>query len=237
MIVDPPDGKLPALTPQAKALQDAGRSSWRNGQSYETLYDFDTFDRCVSRGMPASMFPFHYNNGVRIFQSPGYVVIVFEMLGQRIIPLGDAPRWPATMQGWLGDSHGHWEGNTLVVETANIRAGNNSAHDYTQRAASVLHMATNGAPPYNSIPVSKAAHATERFTLTGPDTLSYQIRYSDPAVFTAPWTARLDWTRKSDYEFFEYACHEGNNQLRGRITAWKAQQAQERASGAGGGAQ
>ncbi len=234
MLVSPADGQLPALTPKAAALQQAGRSSWRAGQSYEALADFDTFDRCVSRGMPASMFPFHYNNGIRIFQSPGYVVFQLEMLGTRVVPIGKKGHPPASVEAWLGDSIGHWEGNTLVIETTNIKSGDDVSRDLKKRAASPLNMATNGAPPYNSIPTSKVAKATERLTLTDANTITYEVTYSDPEVFTAPWTARLDWTRNEAYELFEYACHEGNTQLRGRITAWRAQNAQELANKAVG---
>jgi hypothetical protein len=235
MIVSPADGQLPALTPWAEAMLKAGRSSWRPGQDYDGLYDFDTFDRCVSRGMPASMFPFRYNNGIRVFQSPGTVAIVFEMLGTRVIPIGRKDHWPAAMQSWLGDSIGHWEGNTLVIETANLRSGDNVSHDFRKRAASPLNQATQGAPPYNSLPVGKAARATERLTMTGPDSIAYEITYTDPDVFVAPWTARLEWTRNESYEMFEYACHEGNSQLRGRITASQAQRRQEAAEKAAAG--
>ncbi len=167
MLVSPADGQLPALTPQAEALQKAGRTSWRPGQRYDSIADFDTFDRCVSRGMPASMLPFRYNNGIRIFQSPGYVVIQLEMLGARIIPLAKKSHPPANVEAWLGDSIGRWEGNTLVIETTNIKSGDNASDDLSKRAASPLNQATQGAPPYNSLPTSKAARAVERLTMTG----------------------------------------------------------------------
>jgi hypothetical protein len=233
MIVSPADGQLPALTPKASALERAGRSSWRVGQDYDSLADFDTFDRCVSRGMPASMLPFRYNNGIRIWQSPGYVVIEFEMLGVRIIPIGNKSRWPAYMESWLGSSRGRWEGNTLVIETGNIRSGDDVSDDLKARAASPINQATQGGPPWNSVPVSKAAKALERLTMTDANTIAYEMTYTDPEVFTAPWTVRIDWPRNDKYEMFEYACHEGNTQLRGRITAWRAQQAEERKAGAG----
>lgn len=229
MLVSPADGQLPALTPKADALQKAGRSSWRQGQSYDWLTDFDTFDRCVSRGMPASMLPFRYNNGIRVFQSPGYVVIAFEMLGTRIIPIGNRRHWPASMESWLGNSIGHWEGNMLVIETTNIKSGDDISADLRMRAASPINQATQGGPPWNSIPTSKAARVLERLTMIDANTIVYEMTYSDPEVFTAPWTVRLDWVRNDKYEMFEYACHEGNTQLRGRITAWRAQQAQEQA--------
>ena len=234
MLVSPADGQLPPLTAKAEALQKAGRTSWRPGQRYDAIADFDTFDRCVSRGMPASMLPFRYNNGIRIFQSPGYVVILLEMLGTRIIPLAKKSHPPAGVEAWLGDSIGRWDGNTLVIETTNIKSGDNVSDDLSRRAASPLNQATQGAPAYNSLPTGKTAKATERLTMTDANTIAYELNYSDAEVFTAPWAVRLDWTRNESYEFFEYACHEGNTQLRGRITAWRAQQAQEAADKAAG---
>ncbi|MBO9574219.1 MAG: hypothetical protein J7494_00640 [Sphingobium sp.] len=229
MIVSPANGQLPALTPYAEVAQKAGRTSWRPGQKYDAIADFDTFDRCVSRGMPGSMLPFRYNNGIRIFQSPGYVVLMLEMLGTRIVPIGKGSHPPKGMESWLGDSRGHWEGNTLVIETANIKSGDNASDDLSKRAASPLNQATQGAPAFNSLPTGKAARAVERLTMTDANTIAYELTYSDPEVFTAPWTVRVDWPRNDAYEMFEYACHEGNTQLRGRITAWRAQHAQEEA--------
>src|SRR5207253_8557481 len=117
LIVSPADGQLPPLTPQAEALYKKGRSGWVPGQNYDWVDDFDSWDRCVSRGFPASMYPFRYNNGIRIFQAPGYVIIHLEMLGTRVIPLDNNHQWPANVEAWMGHSRGHWEGKTLVIET------------------------------------------------------------------------------------------------------------------------
>jgi hypothetical protein len=225
MIADPPSGKLPAMTPQADALYRAGRSSWTPNTKYDWVTDFDSWDRCISRGFPASMLPFRYNNGIRIFQTPGYVVIHLEMLGDRIIPIrqgNDVNQWPKAVETWLGNSVGHWEGNTLVIETANIKSGDSATEDMYARNGSPLNMATRGVPAWNTIPTSDKAKVVERLTLTGPDTITYEMTYSDPEVFTAPWTIRYDWTRDESYEFFEYACHEGNVQVRNYITASRA---------------
>jgi hypothetical protein len=184
--------------------------------------------------MPASMLPFRYNNGIRVFQAPGYVVLQLEMLGTRIIPIGKDRQWPTAMESWLGHSVGHWEGSTLVIETANIKSGDNASDDLRKRAASPLNQATQGAPAFNSLPTSTAARAVERLTMTDPNTIAYELTYSDPEVFTAPWTVRIDWPRNESYEMFEYACHEGNTQLRGRITASQAQRRQEAADKAAG---
>jgi hypothetical protein len=85
--------------------------------------DFDTWDRCITRGFPTSMFPNRYNNGIRVWQAPGYVVIQTEMLGLRVIPIGDSPPWPAAVEQWMGHSRAHWEGKTLVIETNNFNEG------------------------------------------------------------------------------------------------------------------
>jgi hypothetical protein len=231
MLVSPADGKLPALTSEAEALRAAGRTSWyTEGRTYDWIDDFDTWDRCITRGFPASMLPFRYNNGVRIFQAPGYVVVHFEMLGDRIIPLGRNGHWPAAVESWMGSSLGHWEGPTLVVETANIKTGNGATRDVWRRAASPLNVAT-GVQSNNAIPVSEQARVVERFTATGRSSLVYELRYSDPQVFTAPWIARVTWTRDDQYQFYEYACHEGNVSIRNHINASRA----ERRQAAGGG--
>jgi hypothetical protein len=232
MLVSPASGKLPALLPDAEALRAAGRSSWVPGQTYDWIYDFDTWDRCISRGFPASMMPFRYNNGVRIFQAPGFVVIHFEMLGDRVIPLGRSGHWPEAIESWMGSSLGHWEGQTLVVETARIKTGDGTTRDLARRAASPLNVAT-GVQSNNAIPVSPAARVVERFTATGPNALVYELSYSDPQVFTAPWAARVTWTRDDEYRMFEYACHEGNVSIRNNILASRAER-RDAAAAAGG---
>jgi hypothetical protein len=225
------DGQLPPLTPWAHDLWAKGRSSWVPLQNFDWVDDFDSWDRCISRGFPASMFPFRYNNGIQIFQSPGYVVINLEMLGTRVIPISTADHstadpWPKPVEAWMGDSRGHWEGKTLVIETTNIKSGDGASHDPLKRAASPLNMATANVPPFNTIPTSDQAHAVERLTMIGPDTIDYQITYTDPKVFTAPWTARLDWTRNDTYGMYEYACHEADDQVRNYITASRAKRQQ-----------
>ncbi len=222
MVVDPANGKLPPMTPQAEALHSAGRSSWTPNTSFDWVTDFDSWDRCVSRGFPASMLPFRYNNGIRIYQSPGYVVINLEMLGTRVIPLATAGHWPEPVEAWLGNSVGHWEGQTLVIETTNIKSGDSATRDMFARNGSPLNMATRGVPPWNTIPTSTKAKVVERLTMTGANTITYEMTYSDPEVFTAPWTLRFDWTRDDGYAFYEYACHEGDVQVRNYITSSRA---------------
>ena len=216
MIVEPADGQLPALTEEGIRRASHMRSSWVAGQTYDWVDDFDSWDRCVSRGFPASMLPFRYNNGIRIFQAPGQVVIALEMLGTRVIPIGEKSRWGDDLKAWMGQSRGHWEGNTLVIETANIQPG-----------ASALNIATRGVPPNNTLPMSEQARTVERLTMIGPDTITYELHYEDPVVFEAPFTLRMNWSRDDSYEFFEYACHEGNVQVRNYITANRTAREQE----------
>ncbi|MXO58918.1 hypothetical protein GRI89_05120 [Altererythrobacter salegens] len=231
-LVSPANGKLPAFTAYGEEKYKAGRSSW-NQHPYDWVSDFDSWDRCVSRGFPGSMFPFRYNNGIRIEQGPGTVVIDLEMIhDSRVIPVVakkdwaklQATRWPANVRTWMGQSLGYWEDkNTLVVETTNIKAGDSVVGNGYDRGPSPLNMATMGVPPNNTIPTSEEAKVTERFTMTGQNSIVYEVTYSDPKVFTAPWTARFPWTRNDDYGFFEYACHEGNVQVRNYINSSRAE--------------
>ena len=220
-ITSPADGRLPAYTDEGKRLSAGMHSTWRRNQDFDWTTDFDSWDRCVTRGLPASMFPFMYNNGIRIFQSPGLVAIQLEMIHEtRIIPTDGKTPIPRAIHQWLGESRGHWEnGQTLVVETTNFKPG-----------PSATNVGTWGSPPWNDTPVSTEAKMTERFTMTGPDTIVYEVTWNDPTIFTRPWTARLDWRRKSDYQFFEYACWEGDVQIRGYISSSRAQRAKEQAS-------
>ena len=219
MLVDPKNGRLPELTAEAKRMDAIGRSSWVAKQSFDWVTDFDSWDRCVTRGFPASMLPFRYNNGVQIMQSPGYVVVNLEMIHDaRIIPLDGSPA-PGGLTNWMGESRGHFEGDTLVVETDHIRQG-----------AAPLNMATIGAPPNNTIPMSPRAHVTERFTMVGPNTLTYEMTFSDPVNWTAPFTLRVDLARNQKYKFFEYACHEGDEQVHNYITTDRLKRAKEKAA-------
>lgn len=216
LLVSPANGRLPAMTEEGKRRAALMRSSWRKGQSFDWATDFDSWDRCITRGMPASMLPMQYNNGIRIYQTPGQVVISLEMIHEtRVIPTNGKPDIPNQINNWMGESRGHWEnGNTLVVETRHLKAG-----------PSATSIVTTGSPPENDTPISEKAHIVERFTMTGPDTVVYEVTYTDPVVFTAPWTVRLDWKRNDKYEFFEYACHEGNVQLRNYVSSSRAERA------------
>jgi len=237
LLVEPANGKLPAFTDWAKETYEAGRSSWTPNTAFNWVTDFDTWDRCVTRGFPASMMPFRYNNGIRVMQAPGHVIIKLEMIHDaRVIPVVSKDkwaelqqtRWPDDVRTWFGQSLGYWEDdNTLVIETTNIKPGDSVSDNNYERGPSPLNMATIGVPPFNTIPTGENAKVVERLTVTGADSIVYEMTYEDPKVFAAPWTARLDWTRDDDYEFFEYACHEGNVQVRNYITASRAGQLEE----------
>lgn len=225
LLVSPADGRLPPMTPKGQHLFETGRSGWVPGQAYDWVTDFDTWDRCITRGFPASMFPNRYNNGIRVIQSPGYITIVLEMLGTRVIPIGDTPDWPAGLESWMGHSRAHWEGKTLVIETDHIKSGDSVSTDPYKRSASPVIVTMVGGAPLNTIPMSARTKVVERLTMTGPNTLMHELTYDDPDTFTAPWTTRIEWTRDDGYQFYEYACHEGNEAMRGYILSSRAQRA------------
>jgi hypothetical protein len=220
-LIDPPNGRLPAKTAEGERRSKLMRSSYRPNQDYDWTTDFDSWDRCITRGLPASMFPFMYNNGMRIFQSPGLVALQMEMIHEtRLIPTDGRKAIPRQIRQWLGESRGHWEnGQTLVVETTNFHPG-----------PSATNIGTTGSPPENDTPVSSEARMVERFTMTGPNSIAYEMTWTDPVVFTQPWSARLDWQRDDNYGIFEYACTEGDVQIRNYISASRASRAQKRES-------
>ncbi len=204
LIVDPANGRLPPLTARGKEMAEAMRSSW-SPPPFDSLADFNPLDRCITRGMPASMLPFPYNNGVRIFQSPGWVAIQLELIHEtRLIPVDGRAPLPAAMTTWLGSSRGHFEGSTLVIETTNSNG----------RSPMIIV-----GPGNVRVPTSTSLHITERLTRTGPNTIRYEARVEDPVVLTAPWRMSFPWTRNDGYRFFEYACHEGNTVIQNYIHA------------------
>jgi hypothetical protein len=221
LIVDPANGRLPPMTPEGRALYAAGRNSFKDGQPIDWLTDLDTYDRCIVRNLPAAIFPWPENNGIRIFQSPGFVVLQLEVLGTRVIPIGHGDRWPEPVRSWLGQSLGHWEGDTLVIETGAIVSGDSASPDLAKRASSPVSGRPNGV-----VPIGGKASVVERLTMTGPDTIAYEVTYSDPDVYTAPWTVAVEWTRNEEYRIYEFACHEGNT-VREMITGSRAHRSLE----------
>jgi len=151
------------------------------------------------------MLPFNYNNGVRILQSPGYVIIDLEMIHEsRIVPIDRDPLDPAIRQ-WMGEPRGHWEGSTLVVETTNYNGE--------------VGMTNAGIPgsPTGDTPSTTAMRTVERFTRVGPDQIDYEMTIEDPEVLTDKWTISYPMYLDTEYQFFEYACHEDNTAIRNFI--------------------
>ena len=193
LVVDPPDGRVP-ITAAAAAQRDYNAA--HNADSYDHM---SVWDRCITRGVPAGMFPAGYNNAYQIMQIPGYVVILYEMIHEtRIIPLDGRPHVSAGIRLWNGDSRGRWEGKTLVVDTTNY----NSKGSIGTSAATAR---------IKGIPQSEALHVVERFTRTSADTISYEVTIDDPPMYTRPWKAAFPLTRDEKYRIYEYACHEGNH--------------------------
>jgi hypothetical protein len=218
LLVDPPDGRFPALTHKGQEMYEHMHGSYKPGQTvFDTPDDFDSWDRCITRGMPVSMLPRNYNNGIRIMQSPGYVLIVLEMAHEvRIIPTDGRPALDPAIREWLGESRGHWEGNTLVVETTNF----NGKTDMTNAGVP-------GSPPLT--PASENMRITERFTRTAQDTVDYEMRVEDPEVIVSPWAVAFPLKLDNKYQMFEYACHEGNTAIRGYIETSRFERAHPKA--------
>ena len=182
---------------------------------FDDISDFDSWDRCITRGLPVSMLPRNYNNGIRILQSPDYVVIALEMAHEaRIIPVdGRAPLDPEIKQ-WLGESRGRWEGNTLVVETTNFNG-----------ETMLANVGVPGAPR-NINPSSESLRIVERFTRVSDDVIEFEMTVNDPEMLTRPFTVQYPMWRDDDYKIFEYACHEGNTAVRNYIetSRWERRQ-------------
>jgi hypothetical protein len=203
LIVDPPDGKLPPLTAEGKRRALQMGSSWSlpgEDTVYEDPLDFDFWDNCRSRGMPSSMMPYRYNGGFRIMQAPGIVVFDLEMIHDSRIIYTDGRRGLGSpIKEYMGESRGRWEGNTLVVETTNYKEG-----------PPMINLAVVGSPAGNRFPVSDRMKTTERVTRLNDDTWLYEIKTEDPVVLTRPFTVRYPMRNDPSYEWWEYACHEGN---------------------------
>ncbi len=218
LIVDPPNGQLPPLTAAGQAKAATLGSTWSRSE-FEHFGHFDNWDRCITRGLPPSMLPFHYNNGIEVMQAPGYVVIRLEMIHEtRIIPVDGRAKLPEDIRNWTGSSRGHWEGNTLVIETTNF---NGKAH---------MTNFGNLGSPRNPYPTSESLRLVERITRIDDDTIQYEMTVDDPEMLTRPWTASFPWYRQPDYQFFEYACHEGNELM---ITALGGTRADRERAAAG----
>jgi hypothetical protein len=202
LVTDPPNGRIP-LKPSAEAARDDQLAHLTDSHERHTLWE-----RCITRG--PVLLPSLYNNGYQIVQAPGSVAIVHEMIHEyRVIPLDGRPRVPEIRQ-WLGTPRGHWEGRTLVVETANFRAG-------TILASSVQSLALRG------IAHSEALKLVERFTPVSDKVMDYQLTVEDPHTYSRPWTVKFPLNREPKYLLLEYACHEGNYGLLNTLTTARGQ--------------
>ncbi|HUI80376.1 MAG TPA: hypothetical protein VLY24_20765 [Bryobacteraceae bacterium] len=200
LIVDTPDGRIPPLTPEAKQ-RAAARADARRLHPFDGPEDRSLAERCIAApnaGPP--MMPANYNANYQIVQAPGYVTIVSEQIHDaRVIPLDGRPHLPAKVQQWMGDSRGHWEGSTLVVETTN----------FTDRT----NFANSGA----------GLRLVERLTRTAPDVILYEFHVEDPATFTHPWTVQIP-LNKAPGPLYEYACNEGNYGMTGMLAGARAEE-------------
>jgi len=193
LIVDPKSGRVPPLTPEAQARQEKAAAARAAaglppGGRVDSYLDRPLYERCITRGLPATIMPTLYNNNIRISQSPGYVAIVHELIHEtRVVPLGGQF---GHVRSYLGESRGHWEGDTLVVETRNFngRAGFRGAGENL-----VL---------------------TERYTRVAPDKIDFRLTFADATQWTQPWTVAYFMRTTADAELYEYACHEGNYGMR-----------------------
>jgi hypothetical protein len=202
LVVDPPDGRIPPLTPDGQKFVQSLRGGLGPGQHFpdkvDSWEDFDIYSRCITRGLVSSMLPTIYNFGNQIVQAPGYVVIRNEMIHEaRIIPLDGRPHIGSKLRTYMGDPRGHWEGNTLVVETTNLNDQTGTGGGY----------------------FSDAAKLTERFTRTAQDELSYDLTINDPKTWTKSWTVHMPYKQDPSYTIYEYACHEGNYMMSSALEA------------------
>src|ERR1043166_2590388 len=208
LVIDPPDGKIPPLTPEAQrrlAPPEGVNARPRSGSSFdEGPFDgpesLSLFDRCITRGLPGSMLPFIHGNSYQIVQAPGVVAIRYELIHEtRVIPLDDRPHVGARVRLDMGDARGHWNGNTLVVETTRFR----ERSAYRSANADTLRV-------------------FERFTRTAPDKIEWTVTVNDPTTWTRPWTFAMPLTMNDREPVLEFACHEGNYALSHILSASRA---------------
>jgi len=208
LITDPPDGKIPALTPAAQkaaaARQSAAAARRASGHGdADSWEDRSLYDRCITRGIPGSMMPAIYGNAYDITQAPGIVAIRYEMVHEaRVIPLDASARPGKAIESYMGNARGRWEGNTLVVETKN----------FSDRGA------YRNADP-------ESFTLVERFTPIAPNKIQWSVTINDPSTWTRPWTYTMQLTKDSGQPLFEYGCHEGNYGLRNILSAARAEEA------------
>jgi len=196
-----PEGRIPPLTEEARKRR-AEQTVVRRGHEFDSAQDRPLQERCIVWGIEGPpMLPAAYNSNLEIVEGAGYVSILQEMIHDaRMIPTDGRPHLPSNIRQWLGDSRGHWEGDTLVVDTTNF---------------------TNRTAFYGS---TESLHVVERFRLIDPNTILYQFTVEDPATWTKPWSAELPLAR-IDGPIYEYACHEGNEGMPNTLSGARAAEA------------
>jgi hypothetical protein len=206
LVVDPPDGRMPALTPYGESRPRLGEFEPASPESH---LDFTLYIRCITRGVTGSIWPVIYGNGTRIVQGPGFVGIQNEMIHEaRVIPIDDTPYVGGDIRMYMGDSRGHFEGNTLVIETRNLTGKTG--------------IAANGGGNRHS----EDMVITERITRIGPDRVYYEATFDDPRTWTEAFTVGFPLVDKPTYDIYEYACHEGNHGMFNMLSAARAQEAE-----------
>jgi hypothetical protein len=223
LIIDPPDGRLPPLTAAGQKWQEerfkrlgpSATGSSGNGP-FDTYEDISVVTRCITRGLPNAMIPGAYNNNYVIMQTPGLVVLMSELMHEtRFIPLDGRPHISSNIEQWMGDSVGHWEGNTLVVDVTNFPDRDVTGFGVGYRWGETSHL-----------------HLIERFTRIDVNTINYEFTVDDPSTFTRKWTASIPMV-KIDEPLYEYACHEGNYSMRNILSGSRAQEQGAAASKSG----
>ena len=210
LVIDPPDGKIPPLTPEAQQRQQAAAEARKrsNRGPADSYTDRSLYDRCITRGFPNSGMPTIYGNSSQIVQGPGYVAITYEMIHDtRVIPITSAPHLAMNIRSDFGDSRGHWEGDTLVVETTNFLGRSVYRNANAERLKIV-----------------------ERFTPVGPNRLKWTVTVDDPTTWTKPWTFSLPLTVNPSEPMMPYECHEGNYGLKNILSAARADDAKAAAA-------
>jgi hypothetical protein len=199
-VIDPKNGKTPDYTAAAKARsKPSDRGSYGTGP-FDTFEDLSLYDRCITRGILGSSFAVIYGNGIRIAQSPDSVVISYEMLADsRVIPLDGREHAQSNIKEYVGNARGHWEGDTLVVETTNL----------TDKTS----IGGNGLGTKNS----EKMKLVERIRRVDPEMVEYVATVNDPETYVAPFTVRMMWTTQPGYEIYEYSCHEANRAVSGAL--------------------
>ncbi len=213
-VVEPADGRIPPMTPEGQARVAVARSTyWYDfpdqvvAHAFNEYSDLGPYDRCITRGLLPSMMPTGYNMGTEIFQFPGYVVIRNEMIHEvRSIPLDGRPHIGSKIKQYMGDSRGHWEGDTLVIESTNFNGK--------------VGLTLNG----NANLTSQDLKIVERLTRVAADVIQYEATVDDPKTWVRPWKVSLPFRQHPEYGMYEYACHEGNYGMRNVLAGARAEE-------------